>query len=135
VDLLGLSASAEALCREVGNQYSMEIHLQTEGVPHSLSPRIALSLYRVLQEALQNANKHSGVRRIDVSLRGAGDDIELSVRDAGRGFEVGSAATPSGLGLTSMRERMKAIEGRLFVHSAPGHGTTIQARVPYGPSR
>jgi PAS domain S-box-containing protein len=135
LDIMGLSATAEALCREVGDHYSMEIHLQTEGVPRSLSARTALSLYRVLQEALQNAIKHSGVRRVDVSLRGAGDEIELTVRDAGRGFEVDNAAMASGLGLTSMKERAMAVEGQLFINSTPGHGTTIQARVPYGLSR
>jgi PAS domain S-box-containing protein len=132
LDFLGLSASAEALCREVGDQHGMEIHLQTEGVPRSVSPRIALSLYRVLQEALQNAIKHSGVRRVDVSLRGVGHEIELTVRDTGRGFEIDNAVVEGGLGLTSMKERTIAVDGQLFINSTPGHGTTIQARVPYG---
>jgi signal transduction histidine kinase len=96
------------------------------------APRTALNLYRVLQEALQNAIKHSGVRRVDVSLRGGGDVIELTVRDTGCGFEAEHVAMTGGLGLTNMKERMKAIEGQLFIASTPGHGTTIQARVPYG---
>jgi signal transduction histidine kinase len=83
----------------------------------------------VLQEALQNALKHSGARRIAVSLRSGGDQIELTVRDSGVGFNVG-ANGGSGLGLTSMRERVTLVGGELVVLSTPQNGTTIRARVP-----
>jgi len=86
-------------------------------------------LYRVLQEALRNAIKHSGMRKIDVTLHAGVDQIELTVRDFGAGFEV--ATTPGrGLGLTSMKERVMALHGRLDMLSEPQQGTTIHATVP-----
>jgi PAS domain S-box-containing protein len=129
--LLGLEASAAALCREVADQQVTKIHLKAEHIPKSLSPRISLCLYRVLQEALQNAIKHSGVRHVDVSLRGRVDGIELTIQDAGTGFDAEEVATKAGLGLTSMRERMKVVKGALSIESTPGRGTTIRAWVTY----
>jgi signal transduction histidine kinase len=83
----------------------------------------------VLQEALQNAIKHSGSRKVDVSLRGGADHIELTIHDFGVGFDV-EATRDRGLGLTSMNERLKAVAGQLVVASQPQHGTAIRARVP-----
>jgi PAS domain S-box-containing protein len=127
--LLGLELSAAALCREVVEQQGTEINFQAEAIPTNLTPRISLCLYRVLQESLQNAIKHSGVRRVDVSLRGRVDEIELTVSDAGTGFDVEDAALKPGLGLTSMQERIKALDGRMSIESKPGHGTTVRASV------
>ena len=128
----GIVAAAAALCQEVSNQRVLEITFNAESVPEGVSRQVAVCLYRVLQEALQNAIKHSGVRKIDVTLRGSGDEIELVVRDLGAGFEV-SSTQGRGLGLISMKERVRAIRGRLDVLSKPQHGTTILARVPFVP--
>ena len=84
----------------------------------------------ILQEALQNAVKHSGVRSFAVDLHGTPDSIELTVADVGRGFEEQEAFTRHGLGLISMRERLQLVHGELSVKSKPGAGTTIHARVP-----
>jgi PAS domain S-box-containing protein len=128
--VLGLEVSAAALCREVIHQQDMEINFQAEAIPASLSPRLSLCLYRILQEGLQNVIKHSGVRRADVSLCRRVDQIELIVRDAGKGFDVDDAPLKAGLGLTSMQERLKAVDGQMSVDSTPGLGTTIRALVP-----
>ena len=85
----------------------------------------------MLQEALQNATKHSGAGMMEVSLRGGVDQIELTVRDFGAGFDV-STVQGRGLGLTSMRERVRAVRGRLVILSEPQRGTTILASVPLG---
>jgi len=129
LELLGIAAAGAALCREASRECALEITFNAESVPDGLSRRVAACLYRVLQEALQNAIKYSGMKKIDVTLRGGADQIELTVRDRGRGFEV-SAAQGRGLGLTSMRERVKAVRGRLAILSEPHHGTTIHATVP-----
>jgi signal transduction histidine kinase len=129
--LLGLAAAAEALCEELSNPRTMEVRFQTAGIPRRLPQRISLCLYRVLQEALQNAAKHSGASEVDVSLTSAGDTIELIVRDSGRGFNPEHAVRTPGLGLSSMKERIKSVHGQLDVDAAPQRGTVIRARVPY----
>jgi len=87
-------------------------------------------LFRVLQEGLQNAVKHSGVRSFTVDLQGTEEWIELTVSDTGNGFEEQEAFTRHGLGMISMRERLQLVHGELSVKSHPGAGTTIRARVP-----
>jgi PAS domain S-box-containing protein len=129
LEYLGIAKAAAALCREISNQQSVEVRFDAESVPEGVSRPIALCLYRVLQEALQNAIKHSGSRTVDVSLRGGADHIELTIHDFGVGFDV-EATRDRGLGLTSMNERLKAVAGQLVVASQPQHGTAIRARVP-----
>ena len=82
-----------------------------------------------LQEALQNAIKHSGTAKVTVRLRGTGDHIELTVDDFGIGFDL-ETKQGRGLGLTSMRERLKAVDGHLAIRTQPKRGTTIRARAP-----
>jgi signal transduction histidine kinase len=86
-----------------------------------------------LQEALQNATKHSGSRQFQVSLKGGANEIELTVHDSGAGFEPEEATKGRGLGLTSMQERLKLVNGQLSIDSKPQRGTTIHARVPLNP--
>ena len=130
LEYLGIAAAAAALCREVSSQRNIEITFNAESVPEGVSRRVAVCLYRVLQEALHNAIKHSGgMPKVDVTLRGSVDEIELTVRDFGAGFEV-STTQGQGLGLTSMKERVMAVGGRLAVLSESQHGTTILASVP-----
>jgi signal transduction histidine kinase len=97
-----------------------------------LSPDISLCLFRVLQEALHNSAKHSEVRRFEVRLWGKGDEIRLTVKDSGKGFDREAAKTSQGLGLISMEERLKMVNGTLSIESQPRRGTTIEAHVPLG---
>jgi signal transduction histidine kinase len=129
LEYLGIAAAAAALCREISNQQSVEVSFSAESVPESVSKRTVLSLYRVLQEALQNAIKHSGTRKVAVSLRGGADHIELTVDDFGGGFDL-ETNQRRGLGLTNMNQRLKAVGGHLAIRSQPQRGTSIRARVP-----
>jgi signal transduction histidine kinase len=97
-----------------------------------LPPEIGVSLFRVLQEALQNAVKHSGAKRVEVQLQEDSEALHLVVRDAGKGFDVEGASQGKRLGLTSMRERIRLVNGTLTIDSKPNGGTTIEARVPFG---
>jgi len=128
-EYLGVEAAAAALCREIASKYDVEIDFQAERIPQGLPGRIGVCLYRVLQESLQNATAHSGARKIEVSLRGGVDRIDLTIRDLGVGFDV-ETARETGLGLTSMKERLSAVHGQLDVTSQPHRGTTIHASVP-----
>ena len=129
IEYLGIGGAAAALCREVANQFAAEITFSTDGAPEQSSQGVAVCLYRVLQEALQNAIKHGGGRKIDVTLRSEADRLVLTVRDFGAGFDV-SARQGRGLGLISMQERLAAVGGQLTVLSAPHHGTTVLASAP-----
>jgi signal transduction histidine kinase len=91
---------------------------------------VSLCLFRVLQEALHNAVRHSRVRHFNVHLRGTEDAVHLTIRDEGVGFDVDAASRGLGLGLTSMRERLKLVGGELFIESQSTRGTTVVARAP-----
>jgi signal transduction histidine kinase len=96
-----------------------------------LPPEIGLCLFRVLQEALHNAGKHSGLKQIDVELREASGEVHLIVRDSGRGFDLEAVKLGKGLGLTSMRERVRLVNGTIVIESKPMRGTTIKVSVPF----
>jgi signal transduction histidine kinase len=91
---------------------------------------ISLSLFRVTQEGLQNALKHSGVGQFSVVLRGSANEIQLEVSDHGGGFDVEAAKLDRGLGLVSMQERAHLVHGAFIIESAENGGTRILVRVP-----
>jgi PAS domain S-box-containing protein len=130
LEYLGLVAAATAFCQELSNRQNVNIDLCSENIPKALPKEISLCLFRVLQEALQNSLKHSGERRFEVSLKCANGEIGLTVRDSGVGFDPEKIINGHGLGLTSMKERLKLVDGQLSVDSKPQEGTTIHARVP-----
>jgi signal transduction histidine kinase len=127
---LGLAAAMRGFCKEFGEQQNVEIDFQTHDVPSPLSPDIALCFFRVLQEALHNSAKHSEVQHFKVRLWGTSDEIYLAVKDSGAGFDREAAKTSRGLGLISMEERLKLVNGTLSIESQPKRGTTMHARVP-----
>ena len=104
--------------------------LSHEDVPQIVRPDIALCLFRVLQEALQNAVRHSATARFAVSLESTRMVLTLTVRDGGCGFSPESVPQDRGLGLISMRARLKLVAGELVIDSMPDRGTTVVARVP-----
>jgi signal transduction histidine kinase len=130
LEYLGIATAANGFCKELSERQKVQITFRHEGIPHSLPKEISLCLFRVLQEALQNAVKHSGDRHFSVELLGTSDEIELTVNDEGVGFDQQHAFNHHGLGLISMRERLKLVGGEFSIKSEPSHGTTISARVP-----
>jgi len=127
---LGIAAAIRGFCREFSAQQNVEIDFQNHDLPSHLPPDTSLCLFRVLQEALHNSAKHSGVRHFEVRLWGASGEIHLTVSDSGSGFDSAVANEARGLGLISMEERLKALNGTLSIESQPKRGTTIRARVP-----
>ena len=89
----------------------------------------------MVQEGLNNIVRHSGAREAQVTLRARAGVLVLSVVDSGRGFDEAAASIQGGLGLASMRERLRLIDGELTVRSQPGHGTRLTARVPISAAR
>ncbi len=130
LEYLGIEAAASGFCREVSERNNVKIDFRGEGIPEDLSSEVSLCLFRVLQEAVHNAVKYSGVEKFEVSLTGREHDIQLRVHDSGAGFDAMLASIGHGLGLTSMKERLRLVSGELSIDSKPGHGTTVLARVP-----
>ena len=133
LEYLGLAAAAASFSTELSERHGVEIDFHSEDIPKELPREISLCLFRVLQEALQNAIKHSGSRQFQISLTGEANELELTVHDSGIGFESAEAIKGRGLGLTSMQERLKLVDGQLSIKSKSQSGTTIQARVPLSP--
>jgi len=130
LEYLGLITAAKSICREFSDQQEVHVEFTHFNVPGGIPNEISLVLYRVLQEALQNAVKHSRAQRIKVELHGEGDALHLEVSDRGAGFDPNTAMTGRGLGLISMRERVHLVNGTLVIDSGPGCGTSIRVRVP-----
>jgi PAS domain S-box-containing protein len=131
LEYLGIVAAANSLCEDLSENRQVWAEFIHSDMPRNVPGDISLCLFRVLQEALQNAVKHSGARHIKVELRGTSDGIQLTVGDSGSGFDMQEAINRRGLGLISMRERLGLVNGQLTINSAPGCGTTILARVPF----
>jgi signal transduction histidine kinase len=132
LEYLGLVTAAKTFCRELSEQRKVRIECKHSDIPAAVPKEISLCLFRVLQEALQNAVKHSGAQDFSVEIHGAQDGIRLTVSDTGVGFDWRHAINGRGLGLISMRERLRLVNGELSIQSEPGWGTTVLACVPLG---
>ena len=131
LEYLGAVAGMKSWCKEFAGRQKMEIDCRHD-VRSTLPLEIGLCLLRVLQEALHNAVKHSGVNRIEVQLAEYSNQLHLTVKDSGKGFDIGVAQQGRGLGLTSMQERVRLVNGTISIESKPMVGTTIHVRVPLG---
>ncbi len=131
LEFLGLVAAVKALCKKFEQEQKGEVDFQSRDLPNPVPPDISLCLFRILQEALHNSAKHSGARKFEVQLWASASEINLTVKDFGTGFDAGAPKTSRGLGLISMKERIRLLDGSLLVKSQIGSGTTIHARVPY----
>ena len=129
LELLGLPEATKSLCAELSQRHDVTINCSQDGVPR-LTTNVALCLFRVLQEALNNAIKHANVQHIDVALCGTRTDVQLLVIDRGIGFDLESVSKRPGLGLIGMKERLNLVGGEIHIESKPEAGTTIRARVP-----
>ncbi len=130
LEYLGLAPAIRSYCREFSQQYDVSVQFADENVPNFLPRDVSLSLFRVAQEALQNALKHSGVSQFSVVLRSSQNEIQLEVSDRGAGFDVERAKLDRGLGLVSMQERAHLVHGTFTIESAENGGTRILVRVP-----
>lgn len=133
VELLGLAAAVSNFCKDFAARNSMEIEFVQTELREKPPQDAALCLFRVLQEAIRNVQKHSGTRHALVELDEISGSLRLRVSDQGAGFDSESADFSQGLGLLSMEERLRSLGGELFVHSRPGGGTCIEACIPLSP--
>jgi PAS domain S-box-containing protein len=129
LEYLGVVAGIKSWCKEFTERQKIEVEF-TSDVSSTLPSDIGLCLFRVLQEAMHNAVKYSGVKRVQVQLREDSGEIHLIVSDSGCGFDVEGALQGKGLGLTSMRERVRLVNGTISIESERMRGTTIHVRLP-----
>jgi PAS domain S-box-containing protein len=124
---LGLQHGVASFCHDFSRQHGIAAKVVDEGDLKRIPEIVCFTLFRVLQEAMSNVAKHSGADRVTITLRVYDDQAVLHVTDEGRGFEIGSGR---GLGLISMRERLRLVGGTMRVNSSPLHGTHVEAVVP-----
>jgi len=127
LDDLGLAAALEWQGREVSRRSEIEVAVESESVPEDLPDEHKIYIYRLVQEALNNAVRHSGARNAKVVVERLAESIVVRVADDGRGFDPGRSR---GMGILGMEERVKRLGGTLRVESQPGKGTTVTAEFP-----
>lgn len=132
---LGLSAAVRDLCREFSRQHDIDVDCNVLNLPRDLDENISLCLFRTFQEALRNIAKHSHAHHVKVELTHQYSTIRLRVSDDGVGFIVNNSANGKGLGLVSMRERLKSAGGHFVIWSRPLLGTQVEGTIPAAPKR
>jgi signal transduction histidine kinase len=131
LELLGIVGATRSFCREFAARQKVTIDFTHDDVPKIVAHEVSLCLFRVLQEALHNAVKHSNVHHYEVRLGCSANELHLTVSDRGTGFDTETALNGGGLGLVSMRERVRLVNGTIVIDSKPMAGTTIHVQVPH----
>jgi PAS domain S-box-containing protein len=127
---VGLAPALMGLCDELSSKYKIQLEFTRPERSVEIPKNVALCLFRIAQEALANVVKHSGATQAQVELSCEKNEIRLRIVDAGTGFDPAIRNRSAGLGLVSMRERLRLLGGRLTVESAPMLGTEILAEIP-----
>ena len=130
LDHLGLGAAVRSLCEALSESHKLRIDFQQRGFTEAVPKDISLCVFRIAQEALRNCVRHSGASGARVALERTEAAVRLSVSDDGCGFDAEAGAAKKGLGLTSMRERLRLVGGELQIYSRPLGGTRIEIFVP-----
>ncbi|HVA75732.1 MAG TPA: ATP-binding protein [Acidimicrobiales bacterium] len=137
LDELGLVAALSTLLTDAEDEATFVAELKVTGTEPHLAPEIELGVFRIVQEAVRNTLRHAGASQLLVTVGFRTDELALSVSDDGQGFvPQGLGEQDSGhLGLLGMRERTRLLGGHLDLRSAPGHGTVVEATVPFATPR
>jgi signal transduction histidine kinase len=130
LDTLGLQAALGGFCKEFSLKHQLKIEFIHQDVPAQIPRDVTLCLFRIAQEALRNVMKHSGATEARVALSGHADRIELCISDSGVGFDPAELTEGAGIGLISMRERLRLVGGDLSLESMLAQGTRIHVRIP-----
>jgi PAS domain S-box-containing protein len=130
---LGLVTAARGFCKELAAAHQIAIAFAARDVPRTLPDAVALCLYRITQEALQNVIKHSGATSAQVELTADATGLQLTIADDGHGFDLAAMPANGSLGIVSMRERVRMVHGQFTLQPRPSEGTRIEVRVPFPP--
>ena len=134
LDELGLAEACRNFCKELQTRTKLNVKCSITRLSHRLPPAAELSLFRIVQEAVNNAEKYARATTIRLRIAFQGDSIVLKIQDDGHGFDVTAAKVDKrkghGIGFTNMRERAASLGGTCEIESVPKQGTTITVRVP-----
>ncbi len=130
---LGLVDAIKSECRTFTRREGIAVDYQAEDIPLRITQDVAISIYRIVQEGLRNVAKHADTKQLQISLTGKDDSIHLTIKDQGAGFDLKEAEKKQRLGLVSMQERVRLIQGNISIESQPGKGTVINVRAPADP--
>jgi PAS domain S-box-containing protein len=130
LDDLGLAAALRSECVAFSEQYGVRAEFCPGEITPDIPDDVSLCLYRVAQECLRNAGKHAKATQVRIGLLCSQDDIAMEIADSGGGFNPEEIKRNRGLGLISMEERVRLVNGALFIRSEPGKGTLVRVRVP-----
>jgi PAS domain S-box-containing protein len=133
LEYLGVGPALKSFCEDFGQRQNVDIRFEGDDIRPSTARDLSLCLLRVLQEALHNACRHSNVRQFEVSFKRIANHLHLTISDRGSGFDSETALNKGGLGLISMRERARLVNGTLVIDSKAGGGTTVRLTVPFRP--
>ena len=131
---LGLSAALQAFCEEFGKAQGITVRFDGRVELNGLSAAARSCLYRIAQESVRNAAKHARATSVRVKLRNTGEHVQIVVTDDGVGFSADLGPLKTGLGIVSMKERARLVNGTFSITSHPGRGTEVSASVPLGSS-
>jgi signal transduction histidine kinase len=132
---IGLESAIEELTQRFAEEQNLQCHFEANDEPIPLNEHVKICLYRSVRELLINAGKHAEAKKINITILKIDNDIQITVKDDGKGFNVSMLNTPTdansrGLGLFSIRERLQQIGGKLDIQSGDGHGTRITLTAP-----
>jgi two-component system sensor histidine kinase UhpB len=130
LDHIGLVAALQAHCVEVERHSQVHVKFLATAEVDRPTPLVALSLFRIAQEALKNATRHSHARQVTVSIAPGETGLTLTISDDGQGFDPLKARERGGLGLVSIEERVRLIGGHVTIDSQPGRGASLEVVVP-----
>jgi len=130
LDDLGLAAALNNECLAFAEQYGIPVEFTAQNVQEPIPEDVSLCLYRVAQESWRNIGKHAGATEVRAALSGGSEEIALVIEDFGDGFDLEEVRGKGGLGLVSMDERVRLVDGTFSIRSEPGRGTRVEVRVP-----
>jgi signal transduction histidine kinase len=127
---LGLNSALSELCDEFSKRTGIVATCEQETPPEAMPMEVASCLYRVAQEALHNVSKHARARRVRLTIRGSSEGVRLDIHDDGVGFDLKAGRRQHGIGIVSMKERVRLVQGKFSIYSRPGQGTEVTVFVP-----
>jgi signal transduction histidine kinase len=127
---LGLEDAVRNEINAFHRREGIHIDYLSSGIPDKLPKDVSLCFFRIIQESLRNIAKHARTNSASITLTGSTDHLDMDIRDHGCGFDQENTRKQLGLGLISIGERVRMVDGKLEITSSPGQGTRIQVSAP-----
>jgi PAS domain S-box-containing protein len=130
IEDLGLVRAIESEIANFSKRQEVKVMFSSRDIPKALSQDLSLCLFRIIQESLRNISKHAQANEAEISLNRLDGSLFLTIKDKGIGFDPKQVRKKPGLGLSSMRERVRLVNGKISIHSGQGQGTVVEVHAP-----